>query len=362
MKAEDLIIGLMSGTSLDGLDIAVCSFEEKDGKWAYRIHHAETMLYDAVWQKKLAAAHRLSEPELEVLDREYGRYLGEVVNKLCQKMGIRARLIASHGHTVFHAPEEGVTKQIGAGTELAELTQSSVVYDFRSLDVSKGGQGAPLVPVGDMHLFGEFDACLNLGGYSNISFDWQGRRIAFDICPVNSILNHLAGEQDQAYDRDGNAGRRGRVDEQLVEKLNALPYYTKDPPKSLGREWLESGILPLIEQANLPVEDKLASLYRHIAEQITAVAENYRLRRVLVSGGGARNKFLLEQIRQLNGLEWIKAGDDITDFKEALIFAFLGLLRLRGEVNCLASVTGASSDTVAGTLIEIKKPRIKSGA
>jgi anhydro-N-acetylmuramic acid kinase len=348
------IIGLMSGTSLDGVDMAVCSFGQEDEKWTFQLLHAETIPYDETWRARLSNAHQLATPELETLDREYGKYLAELVNKMCREQGIHPGLIASHGHTVFHAPEKGYTCQIGSGAELAAMTKTSVVYDFRTLDVQKGGQGAPLVPVGDKLLFHEYDACLNLGGFSNISFEWEGRRIAFDICPVNMVLNYLAEFQDMSYDKGGIFGRSGTPDAFLLDKLNSLKYYAVKPPKSLGREWFEACFLPLITETGRSVNDLLATVYLHIRDQIERVSEAYALRNMLVTGGGTHNDYLMELIGKSSGTELIIPDSSIVDFKEAMVFAFLGLLRYRGEVNCYASVTGASEDSVAGVLINSK--------
>ena len=262
MQNEYVVTGLMSGTSLDGIDLAVCSFRFSSGQWDYSFLYSKTVAYSVKWRDRLAAAHLLEGKDLVILDREYGALLSSVVNEALLESGLHPVLIASHGHTVFHAPEQGYTLQIGSGAEIAAATGIQVVYDFRSLDVALGGHGAPLVPVGDKYLFHEYDACLNLGGFSNISFDSGGKRIAFDICPVNIVLNFLASRQGQLYDEDGMAGRKGNVNPGLLAELDDINYYKKSFPKSLSREWLEKEFIPLLTNTGLNDRDILATLYR----------------------------------------------------------------------------------------------------
>ena len=352
MVREYTVIGIMSGTSLDGVDMAACNFKKREGAWSYRIRHAVTELYSEDWKAKLAGAHRISDQDLDRLDREYGRYLGTLIQEFCRKHDIHPDLVASHGHTVFHEPEKGITRQIGSGSEIAGITDLPVVFDFRSDDVAKGGQGAPLVPVGDKLLFYEYDACLNLGGFSNISFDLMGKRRAFDICPVNIVLNQIAAGKQKDFDRDGELGRTGRIDQKLLAGLNNLNYYRQPPPKSLSREWLETEFIPLMERSGLSPEDLAATVYQHIMIQLLEVFSKYGIKQVLLTGGGALNTYLTNLLKNKSQTGIIIPGRILIDFKEALVFAFLGLLRYRNEINCFASVTGASEDSVAGKLIK----------
>jgi anhydro-N-acetylmuramic acid kinase len=350
MENSRYIYGLMSGTSLDGVDVAICSFENSGGCWNYQLHYCTTIPYDEVWSGKLSEAHRIGGLELVALDREYGNYLGTLVNHVVKETGIKPFLIASHGHTIFHSPQQHVTLQIGCGAEIAAKTRSKVVCDFRSTDIALGGQGAPLVPIGDKLLFREYDACLNFGGFANISFDKQGHRRAFDICPVNFILNAFAKQKGQKYDRDGILGRSGAVNKELLELLNAVPFYIQSFPKSLAREWIETDINPILERSDCSFEDIVRTCYEHIAWQMARVLNENRIKNVLLTGGGTHNSFLLELLRRETTCKLVVAEPEIIDFKEALIFAFLGFLRYRGEVNCLASVTGASIDSVSGAI------------
>jgi len=344
-----IAIGIMSGTSLDGLDVVAVEFEKINGNWNFNLLATNTFSYSDEWQNKLMNAPTLSGLELTKLNVDYG---GSIANKIIgflKEKKINPHLIASHGHTVFHQPEKRITLQIGSGAEIASKTKITTVSDFRSLDVALGGQGAPLVPVGDKLLFAEYDYCLNLGGFSNISFDKNGKRLAFDICPVNIILNRYAEEQGQAYDKNGEMGRKGEIHTPLLDALNELHYYRQHPPKSLGREWLEQQFIPVLEKFPVSETDAMRTIYEHVAIQISgSVTEGKKL---LVTGGGAHNKFLVERIKKRSKAEVIFAETKLVDYKEALIFAFLGMLRLKNEVNCYASVTGASCDSSAGNIV-----------
>lgn len=342
------ILGIMSGTSLDGLDLALCSFEEKKGVWSYRIHLTETVPYDSRWIRKLGTAPHLSGLDLQILDREYGQFIAGHALSIIGSGGIEIELIASHGHTVFHQPEAAFTCQIGDPQSIAAGTGIPTVGNFRQLDMLYGGQGAPLVPVGDEHLFGEYDYCLNLGGFANISFTQDGKRLARDVCPVNTVLNTFAGELDLPFDRDGKAGQSGNLCVPLFDQLNGISYYTSEGPGSLAREWLESDFLPRIHEFRLPVTDILRTLYEHISFQISRQI-NPRTK-VLLTGGGAYNTYLIDRIIHHSQSEIVIPPPELIEFKEALVFAFLGLLRLRGEVNCYASVTGAQRDSCCGII------------
>jgi len=344
-------IGLMSGTSLDGLDIAYCKFRYEKKKWKFSIEEATTLKYTNEWLKRLGGAHNLSALSLLQLDNEYGTYLGNAVKQFAKDQHIsKIDFVASHGHTIFHQPEKHFTFQLGKGTAIASAYRLPVINDFRSLDVALGGQGAPLVPIGDRLLFSEYAFCLNLGGIANISYEHKEKRIAFDICPVNIVLNHLAKALNMEFDKDGKVAKRGKVDEKLLKQLNALNYYSNSAPKSIGREWVEEEFLPLIDNSKISIENKLATVVEHIAIQITEVCKGKK-GKMLVTGGGAFNKYLIDRIKKLSGgVKVIVPDKQLVNYKEALVFAFLGVLRWRGEVNVLKSVTGASKNNSGGSI------------
>ena len=347
MNAE-LAIGLMSGSSLDGLDIALIRFHEEGDKYGFQILAAETLPYPEYWTKQLSEAFHKQPEDLVQLDKEYGRYLGEQVLSFAQKHNVHPDFIASHGHTIFHRPEEHYTLQIGDGAELAQACGFTVVNDFRSEDVSKGGQGAPLVPIGDKLLFGDYEICLNIGGIANLSYDEDGKRIAYDLCIANQALNYLAQMQGLEYDKDGALARSGEVDHSLLKKLNNLPFFLQEPPKSLGREFFETYQKDLLK--DLSVEDMLATFVEHIALQIALPISLLPKGKILCTGGGARNQYLIERLQARTKHEVVIPEKQIIDYKEALVFAFLGLLRLEGKTNVLSSVTGAASDSCSGRI------------
>ncbi len=360
------VIGLMSGTSLDGLDICLCHFTFEGGKWMYRIEKAKTISYTPVWKNKLAKAHKLSAENLCALDAEFGKFIGQQVLKFIKtnKAG-KVDLISSHGHTVFHQPQKGFTLQIGSGAAIAAVTQIKTVCDFRSGDVALGGQGAPLVPIGDELLFTRYDACLNLGGIANISFNRNNTpsprdksrgtpptkgRMAFDICPANTVLNYLTAKKRLPYDKGGKLAKSGLVHWYLLNKLNELSFYKEYKSKSLGREWIEKNVFTLIDKEKISVNDKLATVSEHAALQIAHALNHFKIKNVLITGGGAYNSDFISRIAAYSDCDLEIPEDNTIQFKEALIFAFLGVLRVRGEVNCLKNVTGTSRDSSGGAI------------
>jgi len=344
------VIGIMSGTSLDGVDVAACVFNEIKGKWLFEIIAAKTFPYTKEWKNKLSGLPATDAFTFALTDTQYGHLLGKMVSSFLEETRFDAELIASHGHTIFHRPELGLTVQIGDGSAIAAETGLPVICDFRKADVAMGGQGAPLVPVGDKMLFPEYDACINLGGFSNISMDYNGERIAFDICPVNIILNQIASNYNLPYDKDGRIAASGIIIPQMLEELNQLDHYHKPHPKSLGREWLEQEFIPLLKKYDDPSKNIMRTLCEHMAIQINRAIKTHPSQKILLTGGGARNKFLLKRITETGGHDYRLPEDELIDFKEALIFAFLGLLRWRGETNVLRSVTGSAADHSGGTI------------
>ena len=349
-RSEYRAIGLMSGTSLDGVDLASCIFTFKDNCWSYQIEVAETFPYPEEWLSCLSSLLKADAYTYAKANADLGYYLGSLIKTFMQKHDLEIDFVASHGHTVFHQPTIGLTTQIGSGAAMAATCGFPVVCDFRSTDVALGGQGAPLVPIGDVLLFSDYAFCLNLGGFSNVSYDVKGQRIAYDVCPVNTILNQLAKRIGQEYDLDGLSARSGKVDSLLLDKLNALAYYDQKPPKSLGFEWSNEYIWPLIKETNLSVPDLLRTMVEHIAFQLSRALDEFESGSILVTGGGAKNKFLMERFATHSKHELVVPADLIIDYKEALIFAFLGVLRVRGEVNCLSTVTGATRDSIGGAI------------
>jgi anhydro-N-acetylmuramic acid kinase len=341
-------IGIMSGTSLDGIDIALCEFSTNN-IWSFNIIKAKTIEYSKEWKDHLSNAQDSSGFDLLYLDKLFGRYIGESVNDFLSDVNSKVDFIASHGHTVFHQPEKKFTLQIGSGAEICSTTGISCISDFRSLDIALGGQGAPLVPIGDRMLFSEYDACINIGGFANISFNENNKRIAYDICPANIVLNNLSQKLGSNFDNNGEFGKQGQVNVKLLSDLNNIEYYKQEYPKSLGREWLERKFMPIIEKSEISVIDKITTVYYHIVEKIVNSIDD-NLSKVLITGGGVFNRFLIDLIKQESKSEIIIPSKEIVEFKEALIFAFLGLLRLRNENNTLASVTGAKKDSSGGTI------------
>lgn len=345
------ITGLMSGTSLDGLDMCHVRFtlDEQSGKWSYEILAADDEPYSDDLKHKLATAQNMTAEEYALLNSDYGLYLGVRVREFIARHGLKPDYIASHGHTIFHQPSRRFTTQIGSGAGIAAESGIDTICDFRTVDVALGGQGAPLVPIGDRNLFSDFTYCLNLGGFSNISFDNpDGTRGAYDISPVNYVLNHYTRKIGLDYDKDGEIAARGAVCSKLLNRLNNLEFYTVKGPKSLGREWVENEIIPLIDSFSLSTEDMLATFVEHVAIQISGHIKGGM---VLLTGGGALNKFLVERM-QANApqCEYFVPDKRTVNFKEALIFAFLGALWVANMPNCLKSVTGAKYDNIGGAL------------
>jgi anhydro-N-acetylmuramic acid kinase len=354
------IIGLMSGTSLDGLDVAYVEFfKNEDKSWGFELVCAKTFEINTLLKGKLIHAKNCSALELFELDKEFARFSADCVNEFCRLNALNKDeidAIASHGQTVFHQPENGFTVQIGCGSTIAFLADIPVINDFRTLDVIAGGQGAPLVPMGDHKLFGAFAASfLNLGGFANISFKYKDLVRAFDICPANLPLNFLVSKLGFSYDDKGNIAKSGKIIPSLLEKFNDLSFYNLPFPKSLGTEWLDSKFMPLIIESMESNEDLLCTIVEHQAIQIAKVLNDYQLNSVYITGGGAYNEFFISRLRYFyTGTIEIPDRNTI-EFKEAIVFAFLGALYLVGESNTFASVTGASQDLVTGVYHRGKK-------
>ncbi len=345
----------MSGTSLDGLDLCLVDFALNQGSWAYELIDAQCVDYPDDLQSKLRDAHEYSASSLAALDIALGRYIAESSIEFLQGRRWSVDLIASHGHTIFHQPDRGYTTQIGSGHEIHAHTGITTVWDFRSLDVSLGGQGAPLVPIGDLLLFGDYTACINLGGIANISWQQDDRRLAYDICPINMCLNQLAQIEGMPFDRDGILAKAGQIIPSLLQELEQLDYYQSGPPKSLGREWYERYYSPLLSKYldHHRISDLLTTNVEHMARQLSRSITHCAPGHILMTGGGSKNLQLIDRLSSHVGAhhqisvpeEWL------IDYKEALVFALLGVLRVCGEMNVLSSVTGARRDSCSGQVI-----------
>ncbi|MEL0454890.1 anhydro-N-acetylmuramic acid kinase [Flavobacteriaceae bacterium SZ-1-7] len=350
IKSEYHVVGVMSGTSLDGIDLVQVKFYF-EGFWRFEILAAETIAYPKKWRDTLRNLVSLSLEDLKKIDEDYTEFLALTIKEFIFKNDIKnVDAICSHGHTALHQPEKRLTLQIGNLPEIAKILNEIVVCDFRVEDVKLGGQGAPLVPIGDKLLFSEYDFCLNLGGFANISTEIKQSRIAYDICPVNIVLNHYVSQLGFDFDDGGQIASSGKLDTTLLYQLNDLNFYAQKHPKSLGLEWVRTNIFPLIDIFKLEVKDVLNTFVEHIAVQIASVIKQKNDASVLVTGGGAYNKYLMERIKFHSKSKIIIPVNQVVEFKEALVFGFLGVLKLRGEVNCLHSVTGASKDHSSGII------------
>lgn len=342
------VIGLMSGTSLDGLDMACCTFSRNEKGWSFHIEQAKTESYSSEIQRALAEAHAMSAVDLHRLHVQMGVLHGDWVAEFIRSnRSGPIDFIASHGHTVLHQPDQGITLQIGSPAEIAARTGLPVIADFRSQDVALGGQGAPLVPAGEYHLFPGYRYLLNIGGIANITNMDERGVMAFDVCVANMALNYYSNRLGHAFDRDGLLARQGSVSQPLLNALNADPFFSRRPPKSLGREFFESNMLIHLNAYACDERDLLATCVEHLAQQIASVVGQEP---VFITGGGALNGYIIERLKA-NGVSRLFIPDlEIVQFKEALIFAFLGVLRYLGEPNCLASITGARHDHCSGAI------------
>lgn len=351
------VIGLMSGSSLDGLDIAFVTFEEIRGRWNFSINNAETIDFKNDWKETLAQASQLNALDFMQLDNDFGRYIGEQVNIFIHKYQLehQIQMIASHGHTIFHNPQKFITTQIGNAAQIAAITSTNVISDLRALDVALGGQGAPIVPIGEKFLFSNYNCFLNLGGIANISIHDQNNVKAFDICVANQALNFFAEKAGFTFDENGNLASKGTLNHNLLNQLNSLLYYQKEGAKSLSNQYFKEAILPVVESFHLSPVDCLRTFTEHIAIQIMRAVthkSNGNPLQILVTGGGAYNQFLIVRLKELlatHQIDVIIPDDKIIQYKEALIMAFIGLLRWREE-NTVLNNTGAKRPSIGGAV------------
>jgi len=353
------VIGLMSGSSMDGLDIVHVQLEEVRGAWSFEILHADCISYSSKWSNELKRAADINVSDFLKLHTRYGKYLGDQINNFIAQhdLGHKVHFIASHGHTVFHEPEHSTTWQLGDGATVAAVTGLPVISDLRNIDVALGGQGAPIVPIGDKLLFGNYDYLLNIGGIANITIQREGEMLAFDICPANQVLNILAEREGLVMDEDGKIAASGSLLPSVLEQLNGAAYYKQQPPKSLSNEAARDLAFPPLLESGHDNNDLLHTATQHIAFQIAAAVKQYPHGKehatLLATGGGAFNGFLVSELQHL--LEPLKVNIVVPDavvvkYKEALIMALIGTLRWREEINVLSSVTGALKDSVGGAL------------
>ena len=342
-------IGLMSGTSLDGVDLVYIKFN-RDEQWNFEVINSKTYPYEDSVTKLLTHISKKSLDDIKKIDVEYTKKLSKIIREFIDEFSInKIDFISSHGHTAIHDPSNSFTYQIGNLPILSKETNCNVICDFRVQDIELGGQGAPLVPVGEKYLFNKYDSFINLGGFANISNHVEESLIAYDICPVNIVLNNLSKKIGKDYDNKGSIASSGKLILELYEKLEKLEYYKSSPPKSLGIEWVNANVFPLINKySDYPIEDLLNTLSNHIANQISNNLNG--IDKVLVTGGGTYNDYLIDIIRSRTDSEIIIPSKNIIEFKEALIFAFLGVLRYLNINNCYSSVTGASKDHCSGKI------------
>nr|WP_053972270.1 anhydro-N-acetylmuramic acid kinase [Mangrovimonas sp. ST2L15] len=345
------VVGVMSGTSLDGIDLAYVTFTKLNGTWQFDCHDAVTVSYPPNWKRKLQGLVGFSKDDLLDLDVEYTDFLAHIIVDFVERYPKGTiDMVCSHGHTALHQPERGLTYQIGNLPEISKKIGLPVVCDFRIEDVALGGQGAPLVPIGDQLLFGSYDYCLNLGGFANVSMQVDGNRIAYDICPVNIVLNHYMSKVGKEFDAGGVLAKSGDVDQELLKELNAIPFYGESYPKSLGLEWVNTEVYPRIDSCSIELPIILRTFVEHIAFQIGQNLHGVSSQNILVTGGGAHNQFLMERIKSHAKPSVIIPETLIVDFKEAIVFGFLGVLKMQNEINCLKSVTGARKDHSSGMI------------
>lgn len=340
---------------MDGVDLVHSTFEKNGDKWKYTVNAYSTVEYDEIWRLRLSKLRTQSAYNFVRTDRYFGEYIGILVNEFNRQNNLKTDLISSHGHTIFHQPENNLTTQIGDGNAIYAITGIPTVTNFRAIDVILGGQGAPLVGIGDELLFAEYDMCLNLGGFANISANVSGKRIAYDICPANIILNRIAREFDIEYDEDGKIAEQGKVDYDLLAELNKVEYYKLPYPKSLGREWINQSFWNIVRESKIDKKDKIKTLVDHIAGQVCENIEqlsngNNAEAKVLVTGGGAHNPVLIDFIKNGTDAQIVVPDNTTIDYKEAIVFGLMGILRVQNKVNVKSSFTGASADSVSGTL------------
>ncbi len=354
------VIGLMSGSSLDGLDICYAQYEEVRGKWSAQILQAECIPYNDEWQRNLSFASQQNVPQFLRLHTTYGRYIGETVQSFIDKYELshKVHFVASHGHTVWHEPQANTSFQLGDGASIAAVLGLPVINDLRAMDVALGGQGAPIVPIGDKMLFGDYEMWLNVGGIANITLrKADGSDMAFDICVANQALNNLAQKAGKPYDENGILAAGGQLMQAELGSLRDAEYYKQTGPKSLSNEQAIGFVSEFIDNDNYSIEDRLHTIVHFIALQIEQSIsanlsdEECSGKKILVTGGGAFNTFLMDVLKKKlveKGIEVVVPEAQIIAYKEALVMGLIGALRWREETNVLSEITGASRSSISG--------------
>ena len=349
------VLGLMSGTSLDGLDLAYCHIWKKFDQWKFEIKETRGISYDNEMRDRLKNSIALPADQLLIFHNTYGRWLGQQSREFIEEKDLDLDIIASHGHTTHHKPQQGMTFQIGSGQHLANASRHKTVCDFRTNDIALGGEGAPLAPIGDQLFFGKYDFCLNLGGISNVSFEYDGKRIAYDIGLANMLLNHITQKIGLSYDNNGMLARKGVINMDMLKQLNNLSYYELPYPKSTGYEWFVEKVVPIVNATEDTTENLLHTAVHHICEQVAIQIKTNAKKdhsTLLVTGGGALNTFMMELLQSYLEpvVNLVIPEKKLIEYKEALIFALMGVLRVEQEINVLKSVTGASTDSSSGVV------------
>lgn len=350
------VIGLMSGSSLDGLDIVYTEITNEQENYNYNIVHTACVPYPEQWLSKLKHLSEGTAKEIFQAHSNLGRYYAEKVNEFIiqYKLFGKVDFIASHGHTIFHYPDEDYTCQIGDGAHIAAITGIKTITNFRTVDIAYGGEGTPIVPIGDLLLFAPYKFCLNLGGIANISVKQKNKIIAYDICTANQVLNYYAAQMKMEFDESGNLARKGTLCKELYDKLQEIPYYDKNYPKSLDNSFSRKEIIPMMNQFDISVEEKLHTFTEHIAYQIADEIKRFPLTKeheeMLVTGGGAFNSFLIECIQKNTDVKLVVPDENLVKYKEALVIALMGVLRTQEKTNVLESVTGAQKDSCGGVI------------
>ncbi len=353
LKNEYFVIGLMSGTSMDGLDLSFSKYIYENDMWSFELIDSKTFKYDQIIKKTFIDAFD-KKISINKADTIFTNLLVDAISEFIRNQYLKVDLISSHGHTIFHEPAKSFTTQIGNGSLMSKALKLPVVCNFRQQDIDLGGEGAPLVPIGDKMLFHKYDICINLGGIANISYDRNGERIGYDICPCNLLLNHVANKINKEFDQDGLIAKSGKINYALLNKLNQVDYYKLAYPKSLGKEMVDKLFISIINNFDIKIEDQLATLVEHIAKNISQEINILSFKNCLITGGGALNDFLVSKIKRLTHLKIIIPSNDIINYKESIVFGFLGLLRMLNKKNCLSSYTGASKDHSSGDLYVTK--------
>ncbi len=352
------VIGTMSGSSMDGLDIVYVHIEEIGGTWNFDIKEAACISFTNTWKQTLQNITNTSAKELLLTHTTFGKWMGEQIQTFITEKNLEHKIdfIASHGHTVFHEPQLGMTFQMGDGAGIVAQTNLPVITDLRNMDVAFGGQGAPIVPIAEKYLWQGYTYFLNLGGIANISIHTNDTVIAYDICAANRVLNILANELGKEYDKDGEESGKGNIQEDLLYELNRQEYFAKPAPKSLANEFGTDTILAILSKYAISIQDKLRTFAEHICIQIANIetsTSNIQPSTLLVTGGGANNKFLISLLAhklKAKNIEVVIPDTQTIEYKEAVAMALIGVLRWRDEVNVLHTVTGASQSSIGGAL------------